>query len=240
MEEQAYSKANWREHIQVVDMVDGRTSIGHHQNLEEYFDSKRPSKERQIEAVLSNDSSTWHRSEEHENMNGKRRLSLSSKYEGVEIKRIYTSRPRYDNLGEIHTFYKTGHITQKVEDKSNPFDQRESKRIIQNRSLYDNIEAKLMCTNNFEEEARRLLEAPLTNQRRSRSMQRDRSRSNSLERTRSRYKNKERCNTIRKITNQRRKEQKDFHRIGPLGRFDHRVAMSVCMCVCMSPSHAIF
>ena len=28
-----------------------------------------------------------------------------------------------------------------------------------------------------------------------------------------------------------------FHRIGPLGRFDHRVVMSV---VCLSPSHAIF
>ena len=24
-----------------------------------------------------------------------------------------------------------------------------------------------------------------------------------------------------------------FHRIGPLGRFDHRVAMSVCLCVCL-------
>ena len=24
-----------------------------------------------------------------------------------------------------------------------------------------------------------------------------------------------------------------FHRIGPLGRFDHRVAMSVCVCVCV-------
>ena len=31
-----------------------------------------------------------------------------------------------------------------------------------------------------------------------------------------------------------------FHRIGPLGRFDLVVAMSVCMCVCLSPSHAIF
>ena len=25
-----------------------------------------------------------------------------------------------------------------------------------------------------------------------------------------------------------------FHRIGPLGRFDHRVAMSVCQLVCLS------
>ena len=31
-----------------------------------------------------------------------------------------------------------------------------------------------------------------------------------------------------------------FHRIGPLGRFDHRVAKSVCLRVCMSPFHAIF
>ncbi len=27
---------------------------------------------------------------------------------------------------------------------------------------------------------------------------------------------------------------RDFHRIGPLGRFDHRVAMSVCLSVCLS------
>ena len=31
-----------------------------------------------------------------------------------------------------------------------------------------------------------------------------------------------------------------FHRIGPLGRFGLLVAMSVCLSVCVSPSHAFF
>ena len=31
-----------------------------------------------------------------------------------------------------------------------------------------------------------------------------------------------------------------FHWIGPLGWFSHRVAMSVCLSVCLSPPHAIF
>ena len=33
---------------------------------------------------------------------------------------------------------------------------------------------------------------------------------------------------------------KIFHRIGPLGRFGLVVAMSVCLSVCVCPSHAIF
>ena len=33
---------------------------------------------------------------------------------------------------------------------------------------------------------------------------------------------------------------KNFHRIGPLGRFGLVVAMSVCVFACLSPFHAIF
>ena len=32
----------------------------------------------------------------------------------------------------------------------------------------------------------------------------------------------------------------NFHQLGPLGRIGQRVDMSVCLCVFLTPSHAIF
>ena len=143
IEEQAYNQANTKEPIQVIDMGGWRSSVGHHDNLEEWFDWTEKQKERYGKIMFSNELSTLNRSDEHEVTKKKMRLWLPSSENGVEIKRKHKSRYSPDNLGQTRTSYKTGQISQQVKDQSYPFTNRRSRVHSPNRSFSDYMAAKL-------------------------------------------------------------------------------------------------
>ena len=207
MEEQAYSQATTREPIQVIDIDGWRASVGQYDNLGDGFDWTQHKKEEKDQAMPPKGLSIW-----PENTQRKRRLSASSNDDGVEIKRRHNSRHNRDNSGQPCTFYETGQNSERVEAQSYPFEDRRSRTYVPNRSSYGYMEAKLICSNNFEAEARRLLEAPLTSQRRSRSRRREksrsRSRSGSLERSRSNR--QDICITTRQSKTRSKNERSDF------------------------------
>ena len=177
MEEQAYSQANTREPIQVIDVDGWRSSIRHYEDLGESFDWTQKRKDRNSEEMFSNELNTRHRSEEYENTKRKRSLSLSSSDESVEVNRIHISKPSHENMGPMHTFYKAGQSCKGAKDQLYPFEDRIPRTHSPNRLLYEYTDEKLISSKNFEEDARRMLEAPLKSQKRSRSRRRKRSRS---------------------------------------------------------------
>ena len=147
MEEEAYNQANTREPIQVADIAIWRSSIGHHENLEEWFDLTQKQNKTIGEVMFSTDLSIWHRSDEHEVKKKKRRLSLPTSDDGVENKRKHESGPSPDNLGQTRTSYETGQSSHMVKDQSYPFKDRRSRTHSPNRSFYDYIAAELDLSN---------------------------------------------------------------------------------------------
>ena len=177
MEERAYNQANTREPIQVIGTDGWRSSIRHYKDVGESFDSTQERQDMNSEEMFTNEMRTRHSSEDHAKTHRKRSLSICSSDESVEVNRIHISNPIHDSMGPMHTFYKDGKSSRELKDQSYPFEDIRPRSHSPNRSLYAYTDETLVFSNNFEEDARLLLQAPLTSQRRIRNRRKERSRS---------------------------------------------------------------